>query len=117
MKLIISTHNVTLTDAIEEYVRNRFGRVDHYDPRIIDARVTLEYDHARIPKKQFKCTARLSVPGKDLFAEVAESDLYAAIDKVAKKIEQQVRTRHNRRLAKKHRAAAKGKQLLREAGL
>jgi len=30
------------------------------------------------------------------FAEHVESDLYAAIDKVTKKIEQQIRKRHNK---------------------
>jgi putative sigma-54 modulation protein len=117
MKLIITTHNIDLTGAIENYVRDRLEKLDHYDPQIIDARVILEHDHARIPKKQFKCAVRLSIPGRDLFAEDTESDLYKAIDKVAKKIEQQIRTRHNKRLAKKQRAASIGKRILREEGI
>ncbi len=45
---------------------------------------------------------RLSVPGPDLFAEDVESDLYTAIDLVSKKIEQQIRKRHNKYKARKH---------------
>jgi len=40
---------------------------------------------------------RLEVPGPDLFAQDVESDLYAAIDLVAKKIEQQIRKRRGKR--------------------
>ena len=39
---------------------------------------------------------RLGVRGPDLFAEDRESDLYAAIDRVTKKIEQQIRRRHGK---------------------
>ena len=38
-----------------------------------------------------------------------ESDLYAAIDRVTKKIEQQIRKRHNKHKARKHKDAAKFK--------
>jgi len=46
------------------------------------------------------------VPGPDLFAEESETDLYAAIDMVMKKIEQQIRKRHSKRKARKHTDAA-----------
>ena len=117
MKLILIPHGVTLTKAIEEHVVAKIEKLDHYDNRAIDARVTLEHDHTRIPKKQFSCSMRLGVRGPDLFAEDAESDLYAAIDKVFKKIEQQIRKRHNKHKARKHKQAARGKQRLKENGL
>lgn len=117
MKLILIPHGVTLTKAIEEHVVAKIEKLDHFDNRAIDARVTLEHDHTRIPKKQFSCSMRLGVRGPDLFAEDAESDLYAAIDKVFKKIEQQIRKRHNKHKARKHKQAARGKQRLKENGL
>ena len=110
MKLILSTHNVTLTKAIEDHVLGRLEKLDHFDQRALDARVTLEHDHTRVPKKQFSCSIRLSVRGPDLFAEDVESDLYAAIDRVAKKIEQQIRKRHGKRKTKKREVAARTKQ-------
>jgi putative sigma-54 modulation protein len=117
MKLILSTHNLTLTKAIEDHVLGRLDKLDHFDRWAIDARVTLEHDHTRVPERQFSCSMRLSVRGPDLFAEDSENDLYAAIDKVAKKMEQQIRTRHNRHKARKHKQAARGKQRLKENGL
>jgi putative sigma-54 modulation protein len=110
MKLILSTHNVTLTKAIEEHVISRIEKIEHYDKRAIDARVTLEHDHTHVSEKQFSCSMRLSMRGPDLFAEDRESDLYAAIDRVTKKIEQQIRKRHNKVKAHKHKGAAKLKK-------
>ena len=110
MKLILSTHNVTLTKAIEDHILSRLVKLDHFDRRAVDARVTLEHDHTRVPKKQFGCSIRLNVRGPDLFAEDVESDLYAAIDRVTKKIEQQIRKRQSKRKATKHKVAARTKQ-------
>jgi len=110
MKLILSTHNVTLTKAIEDHVLSRIQKLEHFDRWAVDARVTLEHDKTRAPQRQFVCSIRLGVRGPDLFAEDAESDLYTAIDKVAKKIEQQIRTRHNKLMARKHRQAARTKR-------
>ncbi|MEW6303404.1 MAG: ribosome-associated translation inhibitor RaiA [Verrucomicrobiota bacterium] len=115
MKLILSTHNVTLTKAIEEHIVGRIEKLEHMDRFAINARVTLEHDNTKVPEKQFSCSMRLSVPGPDLFAEDAESDLYAAIDLVTKKIEQQIRKRHSRRKAKKHTDAARTKRRRQEA--
>lgn len=117
MKLILSTHNVTLTKAIEDHVIAKLEKLDHFDKRAIDARVTLEHDHTRAPERQFSCSMRLSVRGPDLFAEDRESDLYAAIDLVTKKIEQQIRKRHSKRKTLKHKVASRTKRTRQEAAL
>ncbi|MBU6401670.1 MAG: ribosome-associated translation inhibitor RaiA [Verrucomicrobia bacterium] len=109
MKLVLSTHNVTLTKAIEDHVRDRIEKLDHLDRFAIDARVTLEHDHRRLPERQFSCSIRLQMPGPDLFAADSERDLYAAIDLVTKKIEQQIRKRHSKFKARHHTEAARGK--------
>ena len=117
MKLILSTHNVTLTKALEDHVIKRIEKLDHFDARAVDARVTLEHDHKRVREKQFSCSMRLSFRGPDLFAEESESDLYAAIDLVTKKIEQQIRKRHNKIKSRKHKDAAELKNAKRAAGI
>jgi putative sigma-54 modulation protein len=117
MKLILSTHNVTLTKSLEDHVVKRLEKLDHFDKHAIDARVTLEHDHTRVPEKQFSCSMRLGIRGPDLFAEDRESDLYAAVDRVTKKIEQQIRKRHNKHKAHKHKDAAKLKNAKRDAGV
>jgi putative sigma-54 modulation protein len=117
MKLILSTHNLKLTKALEAHVVKCIEKLDHFDPKAIDARVTLEHDHTRVPEKQFSCSIRLAVPGPDLFAKDVETDLHAAIDRVTKKIEQQIRKQHSKVKAHTHKDAAKLKSARRAAGV
>jgi putative sigma-54 modulation protein len=117
MKLILIPHSVTLTKAIEDHVVAKLEKLEHLDHRTIDARVILEHDHKRIPERAFSCSMRLSVRGPDLFAEDREEDLYKAIDIVSKKIEQQIRKRHNKAKARQHNEASKTKRKLKERGL
>jgi putative sigma-54 modulation protein len=117
MKLILSTHNVTLTKAIEEHVLAKLDKLEHLQKRAIDARVTLEHDHTRVPERQFACSIRFAVRGPDLFAADRESDLYAAIDIVCKKIEQQIRKRQSKNKARKHKIAARTKRTRQDSEL
>ena len=115
MNLILNTHNVTLTKAIEDHVKSRVTQLEHLDHYAIDARIILEHDTSKPTDRQFKCSMRLSMPGPDLFAEDSETDLYAAIDLVSKKIEQQIRKRHGKFKTRNHAEAARGKRQLRES--
>jgi putative sigma-54 modulation protein len=115
MKFVLSTHNVTLTKAIEDHILARIDKLEHYDRWAVDARVTLEHDHTKVPERAFQCSIRLGVRGPDLYAEDRDRDLYAAIDKVSKKIEQQIRKRHSKAKARKHTEAALGKRRRQDA--
>ena len=115
MKFILTTHNVTLTKSIEDHVLVRIDKFEHFDRWAVDARVMLEHDNTKAPERQFKCGIRLGVRGPDLFAEDYDGDLYAAIDKVTKKIEQQIRKRHNKHKATKHTVASRTKRKRQEA--
>ena len=118
MKFILTTHNVTLTDALEQHVLARIEKLEHIDRWLIDARVCLEKDHTgKSPDKTYKCSIRLGVRGKDLYAEDREADLYAAVDLAAKKLEQQVRSKHSKAKARKHKVAARLKEKSRAASL
>ncbi len=117
MNLILSTQNVTLTKAIEDHIISRISKLEHLDRFAIDARVTLVHDQTKAPERQFSCSMRLSVPGPDFFAEDVESDLYAAIDLVAKKIEQQIRKRQSKYKARKHKVASRSKRTRQESAL
>ena len=114
MKLILSTHNIRLTKAIENHIVSRIEQLERLDRFAVDARVILEHDTTKVTEKKFKCSVRLNMPGPDLFAEDAEADLYSAIDLVAKKIEQQIRKRHNKFKAR-HGEASRSKRTRQEA--
>jgi len=115
MKLILSTHSVTLTKAIEDHILSRIEQLEHLDRFALDARVILEHNTTKATDRQFKFSMRLAMPGPDLYAEDYETDLYAAIDLVAKKIEQQIRKRHSKYKARKHTDAAQHKRRRQES--
>ncbi len=108
---------MTLTKAIEDHLITRINKLDHLNHYATNIRVTMEHDRTKAPERQFSCSVRVSLPGPDLFAEDVEADLYAAIDLVAKKIEQQLRKRHNKYKARKHKVAARTKRTRQDAGL
>lgn len=110
MKMILSTHNVTLTKAIEDHIVAKIDKLEHFDQRVVESRIVLEHDHTRVAEKQFCCSMRLAVRGPDLFAKAVENDLYAAIDAVTKKIEQQIRKRHSKIKAHTHKDGEKLKR-------
>jgi putative sigma-54 modulation protein len=111
MKFILSAHNVSITQPIEDHILSRIEKIEHLDKYATSARVTLDHDNMKVPERRFSCSMRLSCPGADLFAEDCESDLYAAIDLVTKKMEQQLRKRHNKLKARKHTLGARSKEL------
>lgn len=117
MKLIISPHNIPLTEAIEDHVRSRIEKLEHIDRHAVEATVTLEHDKTKAPEKAFKCGILLREPGPDLYAEDHEDNLYSAIDLVTKKIQQQIRKRHSKFKAKNHSEAARFKEEQQEANL
>jgi putative sigma-54 modulation protein len=106
-----------LTKTLEDRVVKKIEQLERLDGRATDVRVVLEHDHKRVPEKQFSCSMQLAMRGPDLFAEARESDLYAAIDVVEKKLEQQLRKRHNKIKKRRHKDAAKLKEVKRAAGL
>jgi putative sigma-54 modulation protein len=85
MNLNVSGHHVDVTPAIRTYVRSKLERVTRHFDHVIDAHVILT-----VEKLRQKAEVTLRVPGKDLYCESEEEDLYAAIDLLADKLDRQV---------------------------
>ncbi|HVV01816.1 MAG TPA: ribosome-associated translation inhibitor RaiA [Verrucomicrobiae bacterium] len=117
MNVILSTHNVTLTKAIEDHLLARIDRITHLEKYATNIRVVLERDQKKGLEPRYSCSIRVAVPGPDLFAEDMEADLYASMDLVAKKIEQQLRKRHNKFKARNKKVVARSKRTRQEAQL
>ena len=101
--------NLTSSNASTSWIiltRGRLTRVSRSNTTIRGRR-----------KNSSVCSIRLAVHGPDLFAKDVESDLYAAIDLVTKKIAQQIRKQHGRYKTHKHKDAAKLKSVRRSAGI
>lgn len=103
MRIIVKGKNVEVNDALRNYVLKKVQRVDRYFNNIQDGLVSLSMERGR-----FKAETTMQVSGAILRAEEQESDMYAAIDKMAEKLERQVK-RH------KEKITSKGKMPMEEA--
>lgn len=87
MNLNISGHHLDLTPALRSYVEEKLKRVERHFDHLIGADVILSMD----TKLQHKAEATLHTRGANLHAESIEGDMYAAIDRLIDKLDQQTR--------------------------
>jgi putative sigma-54 modulation protein len=92
MNLSIQGHHIEVTPALRGYVMSKLDRIRRHFDQVIDVSVVLGVD-----KLQQKAEVTLHVKGKDLFAESVDTDLYAAIDLLADRLDRQVLKYKNKR--------------------
>ena len=85
MNLSISGHHLEVTPSIRDYVIQKLERITRHFDRVIDVKVLLSVD-----KLVQKAEVTVHVPGRELFAESSDADLYAAIDSLADKLDRLV---------------------------
>lgn len=85
MQINISGHHLEVTEALKDYVQCKVERLSNHHDRITKTHVILSVD-----KLVQKAEATLHVSGKDIFADASDSDLYAAIDSLADKLDRQL---------------------------
>lgn len=86
MNLNISGHHMDLTDALRDYVSSKMQRIERHFDHVIEADIVLEVKKARRTAE-----ATLLLSGKRLHAEATQDDMYAAIDLMIDKLDNQTR--------------------------
>jgi putative sigma-54 modulation protein len=104
MNLTITGHHLTVTPALREYVMTKLDRVTRHFDQVVDISVLLLVENLREKGRRQKAEVTLHVKGKDIFAEQAHEDMYAAIDQLMDKLDRQV-MKHKDRL-QEHRGHA-----------
>jgi len=84
MQIKITGHHVEVSDALRNYVNEKFQRLERHFEHVIDTHVILS-----VEKLVQKAEATVHVNGANLFAEQEHSDLYAAIDGLIDKLDRQ----------------------------
>jgi len=102
MQLVISGKNIELTDALRSYVEEKIGKVKKYFESIIEVDVTLGLEKGATPEESKFIEVILFSSGVTIHAREEHSDMYAAIDLVADKLERQVK-KHKEKIKSKHR--------------
>ncbi|MBR9827218.1 MAG: ribosome hibernation promoting factor [Oceanospirillales bacterium] len=85
MQINITGHHVELTDALNEYVRTKFDRLERHFDNITNAQVTLS-----VEKQRQKAEADIHLAGGEVFASNEHDDMYAAIDGMVDKLDRQI---------------------------
>ena len=86
MNLNICGHHLDLTPPLRDYVTDKLKRVERHFDHLIEASVILTVD-----KLEHKAEATLHARGANLHAAAIASDMYAAIDGLIDKLDQQTR--------------------------
>lgn len=86
MKLYIKGRNLRVTPALRAYSEEKIGHLAHYLEQILDAHVTL-----RTEREQQIVDVVLTLKHYMIKAEERSPDMYASIDLVRDRLEQQIR--------------------------
>ncbi len=85
MHLTVKGHHLEITDAIHDYVDQKFGRTWRHFDHVNEVHVVLS-----IEKVYQRAEVTVHLPKKDIHCEAVHTDLYAAIDQLADKLDRQV---------------------------
>lgn len=97
MNLNISGHHVDLTPPLRDYVTSKLKRIERHFDHLINAEVVLT-----VEKLRHKAEATVHASGTDMHAEATVDDnMYAAIDCLIDKLDQQTR-RHKEKMRDHH---------------
>jgi len=97
MRMHLSGHHVEVTPALRTYADKKLGRILKRFDRLIDVHCILT-----VEKLRHKAESTVKLRGSTIHAAAIDGDMYAAIDALADKLEEQVR-RHKEKV-RDHRA-------------
>ncbi len=85
MQINITGHHVELTDALNDYVRTKFDKLERHFDNITNTQVTLS-----VEKQRQQAEADIHLAGGQIFATHEHDDMYAAIDGLVDKLDRQI---------------------------
>ncbi|MDA8169500.1 MAG: ribosome-associated translation inhibitor RaiA [Nitrospiraceae bacterium] len=86
MNVLVTARHIDLTPALKSYAEEKVSKFDRYLSNISEAKVTLILE-----KNVHKAEVLLNANGILIWAESSTGDIYAAIDEVVEKLDQQVK--------------------------
>jgi len=97
MKIDIKSVKFELDPGVRDYAAEKIGHLEKYYKNIIKATVTVSEHTGDTANVRYGAKVILDIPGKNVFAEDFDKDIFVALDKVeAKAREQLVRAKEKR---------------------
>ena len=100
MQFNVSGQHLDVTDSLRDYVTEKLGKLDRHIDTLINVHVVLS-----VEKLRQKAEATIHLNGADIFAEVEDENMYAAIDALVDKLDRQVR-KHKEKRSDHHRGSS-----------
>ena len=85
MQITITGHQLEITEALRDYVNNKFSRLERHFDKITSIRVTMG-----VEKIKQIVDATILIAGGDVVAQAEHEDMYAAIDLLVDKLDRQL---------------------------
>lgn len=85
MHINISGHHLDITDALRDYVNEKFTKLERHFDNITSIQVILSPE-----PKTHKAESTIRIGGGELFATAEADDMYAAIDRLTDKLDRQI---------------------------
>lgn len=101
MDILIHSEGFTLDDRKKALIEEKVGRLEHYAPRALRARVTVRMNSAHQNDKQFSAKVLIELSGNDLAAEQKAGEPLEAVDLLVEKMERQLEKRKTEQLARR----------------
>ena len=97
MEFIIRGDKLKITDAMNDYIKEKLGKLDKYLKNSDDVRVNVI-----VKVKNHEQRVEITIPLKTyiLRSEETKDDFYAAVDKAVDKLERQIRKNKTRMMSK-----------------
>ena len=92
MQINLTGHHIEVTDSLRDYVNEKLAKLERHFDKVSNTHVILTVENVR-----HKAEATVHMSGHDIFAESTEDDMYVAIDRLAEKLDRQVK-KHKEKL-------------------
>ena len=97
MQINLSGHHLDITDALRDYVDEKFAKLERHSDQITSVQVILSPE-----PKSHKAESTIHISGADLFATAQADDMYAAIDALTSKLDRQILKHEEKTVGRKH---------------
>jgi len=101
-KIIMQGVHVDLTAAMQNIIREKFSVLLRHNEWIVRVHVRLHQDQQRGKAHHYTATGQIEIGGPDIVATVKGDDAYSVLDGLVKKLDEQLRERHERRKDKRN---------------
>ncbi len=97
MQLEITGHHIEVTPSLDQYIREKITRLKRHFDQVLNIHIIM-----RVDKQTHTVEGSLLISGNHIFADATESNMYAAIDALADKLDRQV-IKHKEKTKDHHR--------------